>query len=96
MPLGHSALVGMMAAGIGKRLAFLSAAACGLKRREADLLSDQIAITAGQVLGTATAVLTADVAGIAMLAGYTGLLEVELAKKQAAGSPQPTGVQHVS
>ncbi len=94
MPFGHSVLVGMFAGNAAKRLTCLTAGALGLGRREAELLSDEVGIMAAEAIGTATAICTFDVPGAALLAGYAGLLENELARKTAIGnsarSPTPS------
>lgn len=87
MPFGHSALVGMFAGNLAKRLTLLTAGAFGLGRRETELLSDEIGIVAAQTIGTATAVVTLDPVGAVILTGYAGLLENEMARKIEIGGP---------
>lgn len=83
MPFGQAGLMAVMGANLGKRIAFLTAEACGMTRREADLFSDKIAITAGQTLGTAASIVTLDPIGFGLTSAHTALLENDLARKRA-------------
>lgn len=82
MPFGQSGYIAMMGANVSKRLTFLVAQACGMSRPKADLYSDEIAITAGQTIGTAFSIVTLDPVGFGLTGMHTALLENDLARKR--------------
>lgn len=83
MPFGHSGYIAMMGTNVTKRLTFLVAEACGMSRQDADFFSDDVAITAGQTMGTAFSILTMDPVGFGLTTAHTAFLENDLARKRA-------------
>ena len=80
--LGQSGYIAMIGAGVAKRLTFLAAEACGMSRRDADLLSDELSITATTTIGTAISLVTIDPLGASLTVAYVSLLENDLEKKR--------------
>lgn len=82
MPLGQSALTAIMAGGVSKRITYLAASACGMSRRDADLFSDEIAISVSHTVGIASSVAMLDPIGTGLVLTHTSLLENDLKNKR--------------
>jgi hypothetical protein len=85
MSFGQSAFSAFMVGNITKRLTYLGARHCfGKSPREADLLSDDLSLSAAATVGTMVSVLTLDPAGGALTMGYCKLLASEMEGKEKA------------
>lgn len=83
MPFGQSVFTGIFVGSLSKRISFLVAGACGMNRRDADLFSDEIAITASHTIGIAASVATFDPVGAGLVLTHTALLENDLKNKRS-------------
>jgi 6-phosphogluconolactonase (cycloisomerase 2 family) len=85
MPFGQSAFSAFVVGNVTKRLTYLSARHCfGKSPREADLLSDDLSLSAASSVGTMVSVLTLDPVGGALTMGYCNLLASEMESKEKA------------
>lgn len=82
MPFGQSVFTGIFVGSLSKRTSFLVAGACGMNRRDADLFSDEVAITASHTIGIAASIATFDPVGAGLVLAHTTLLENDLKNKR--------------
>ncbi len=81
--IGESSLFTSMGLNITRRITFLTCRYFGKAPREAAEIADDVAISAGSVIGTAAAIVMLDPLGGALSVGYL-VLEQSDAEKRAA------------
>ena len=81
--LGQSGFLAFMGSNIVKRVSYLGYRLVGENRADADIKSDEIAITTATGIGGALSIATVDPLGGGATVAYVALLENDLAQKRA-------------